>query len=84
MFPLSVSLAYTPCAMRFNSLFNSYLKLQLTLSQTMTVISKYDFIKYLCLMTSGGVDNGVIAFTFESVKHILGTGDMETVMGMTF
>lgn len=35
-------------------------------------------------MTSGGVDNGVIAFTFESVKHILGTGDMETVMGMTF
>lgn len=35
-------------------------------------------------MTSGGVDNGVIAFTFESVKHILGTGDMETVMGTTF
>lgn len=26
-------------------------------------------------MTSGGVDNGVIAFTFEIVKHILGTGD---------
>lgn len=27
-------------------------------------------------MTSGGVDNGVLAFTFENVKHILGTGDI--------
>lgn len=51
----------------------------------MTVISKYGFIKYLCLMTSGGVDNGVIAFTFENVKtHFRNGRHMETVMGMTF